>query len=211
MNKFKKFCQKPLLIASISLIAFCIIAIVVMICIPHGKVYKLSYEVDGTKFNYQIVLDDKYSAKHTYVLNGKTYSVGDIDGIEYNYEVVDGELFILDGGTSNQKIKIGNIDSRKIVLEYNILGDDADSVLKCKVNTVLTTIFVVGLYSGIAFLVASIVVICLNKKNKETQAETKETTFGQKEEVEEEIKTEEVVAEEPKVEENMDVEQETKE
>lgn len=166
MNKFKKFCQKPLFITALSMVAFFMVAVIVMICIPHGKVYKLSYEVDGVKFNYQITLGDKYTSKHTYTLNGKTYNVGAVDEKEYDYEVIDRELFLLDGGVSNQKIKIGDIDSRKIVLEYNILGEEIDSKLTCKVNNVLTIIFVVGLYFSIAILVFSIVMITLEKKHK---------------------------------------------
>lgn len=192
MNKFKKFCQKPLFITAISMVAFFIVAIIVMICIPHGKVYKLSYEIDGTKFNYEITLGNKYKSKHTYTLNGETHNVGAIDGKEYDYEVIDGELFLLDGGVSNQKVKIGDIDSRKIILEYNILGEDVNSKLTCKVNNVLTIIFVVGLYFSIAILTFSAVMIALAKKHKlnenasKTKTEEKLETEKQVEEVAEE-------------------------
>lgn len=168
MEKLKKFCQKPLFIISIALISVCFIAVIIMMCIPHGKRYVLNYEVNGVDFKYEIVLGDKYKQVHTYTIDGKTYNVENADTKEYGYEVNDGELYIVDGGVSNQKVKIGNINSRRITLKYNILGDAEKTTLVCKVNRVLTNIFVVGLYVGIALCVASVIVICVDKKSKIT-------------------------------------------
>ena len=166
MNKFKNFCKKPLMIISICFMAVFFVAVVVMICIPHGKVYVYNYEVEGAKYKYQIVLDDEYEVTHTEYIDGKSYEVGDIDDKNYKFEVSNGELYLFDGGTSNERHKIAKIDSRKIVLNENILGEQGDTVLTCKINEVLTKIFLIGLYLSIAVFIASIVVTCIDKKNK---------------------------------------------
>ena len=166
MNKFKNFCKKPLMMISICFMAVFFVAVVVLICIPHGKVYVYNYQLEGVEYKYQIVLDDKYELTHVEYFNGKTYNVGDIDTKKYDYEVENGILYLYDGGTANEKHEIAKIDSRKITLEYNILGEEGNTVLTCKINSVLTRVFVVGLYLSLAVFIASIVVICVDKKNK---------------------------------------------
>ena len=169
MNKFKHFCKKPLLIVSICLIALFFIANVVMICIPHGKVYEVSYKQEGVTYNYKITLGKTYKGTHTYVVDGYKYDVGDVDKKEYDYSIDNGKLYLIDDGTSKQKQEIGTIDSRKIKLNFNVFGDDDKTVLTCKINDVLTTIFLVGLYTSIILLVVSIVVICVDKNKIKTK------------------------------------------
>lgn len=166
MNKFKNFCKKPLMIISICLMAVFFVAVVILICTPHGKVYVYNYEVEGIKYKYQIVLDDVYEVKHIEYVDGKFYDVGDIDKKTYKYEVFNGDLYLFDGGTSNEKHKIAKIDSVKIVLNENILGEQGDTVLVCKSNKILSRIFLVGLYFGIVVFIVSVTVTCIDRKNK---------------------------------------------
>jgi hypothetical protein len=166
MNKFKNFCKKPLMIISICLMAVFFVAVVILICIPHGKVYVYNYEVEGIKYKYQIVLDDVYEVKHIEYVDGKVYDVGDIDKKTYKYEVFNGDLYLFDGGTSNEKHKIAKIDSVKIVLNENILGEQGDTVLVCKSNKILSRIFLAGLYFGIVVFIVSVTVTCIDRKNK---------------------------------------------
>ena len=164
MNKFKNFCKKPLLIISICITAVFFVALIVMSLIPHGKVYEYTYKIDGVKYKYQITLDKKFKENHTYELDGKTYDVFGTDKKQYDYFVTGRELFIVDGGTANERQKIGSVDSTKIKLTYNVGNSEKLTTLTCKTNKILSNIFIVGFYLGIALCASSATVICIDKQ-----------------------------------------------
>lgn len=158
MDRFRKFCEKPLFIISLCMTFIFTIALVIMMAIPHGKIYYFNYTIEDTNHYYEITLDEKYSEKHYYVLDGESYDVEDMLDGEYEFEIDNGELYILDGGSTNQRQKVGEVNSRKIYLNRCVLGmEDHDTVLVCRVNTTLTNIFTMLLSLGIFLLVISIV------------------------------------------------------
>lgn len=170
MEKFKKFCKKPLLIISTCIVAVFFVALIIMMIIPHGKVYDYTYEVNDVKYKYQITLEKKYSESHSYYVDGKKYEVLGTDKKQYDYVVTGRELFIVDGGTSKEKQKIGSIDSTKLKLTYNVGGSEKMTTLTCKPNRILSNIFTVGFYFGISLCAVSATLICIDKrKNKKVQ------------------------------------------
>ena len=113
MHKFKKFLRKPLFITSVILSSVFLIATIVMLCIPHGRTYFYSYEVDGIEYEYEITLGKKYNVRHEFFDVGVAYDVGDSTKDEYEYEVYNGELSLLDSSTTERQ-KLGKISSTKI-------------------------------------------------------------------------------------------------
>lgn len=172
MNKFKKIFEKPLLIASSIFIAVFIAAIVVMICIPHGNEYYFGYELEDTRHEYVIKIGEKYTEEHHMFLNGEEIPVEDMRTSEYEYEIYNGELYVLDGGATKQREKVGDINSREIVLTYSVLGEaNHNTVLVCKTNRTLTNIFVMGLYISIFLLIISIMMIIIHKHHDKKSME----------------------------------------
>lgn len=171
MKKMRKFLEKPLMIISLSLIAVFFVAVIVMISIPHGKLYKYSYQIDDTTHYYEIILDEKYTEKHYYVLDGYSYEIDDMFKGEYNYEIKNNELYLIDNGSTSQKQKIGEINSRELnIFNRNLNQNGGESVFVCKVNRLLTDIFVVGLFASIVLFVISITMkVISSKKKKEKQ------------------------------------------
>lgn len=164
MHKFRRFTEKTLLIISICMIAIFFVAVIVMMCIPHGKNYEFSYVIEDTEHHYEITLDKKYTEKHYYVLDGYSYNADDMMKGEYNFEVDNGELYIIDNGSTSQRQKIGSINSRELkLLNRDLTQDGHDVVLTCHINRTLTNIFVICLYLGIFLIVISIMLIIVHK------------------------------------------------
>ena len=140
MQKFKKFLRKPLFVLSIVLSFIFLVATIVMVCIPHGKTYYCSYEIDDIEYEYEITLGKTFKVRHEFFDGGVAYDVGDFSKEEYEYDVYNGKLSLLDSSTS-AKQELGKISSTKIILNYGVEGDSDSTVLVCKVNDVLTKTF----------------------------------------------------------------------
>lgn len=181
MDKFKKFCKKPLLIISLSMVVVFLVALLVMLCIPKGKTYVCKYEVDKVQYTYTIKLGEKFVETHTYTdEKGNVLNVKTTKNQEYDYQVNNKELFLVDSVTE-EKVKIGEINSRKLVLNYNIEKNAENTVLYCSVNRVLTNVFIVGLYFGIFLLSICIVVNYIHKQQDLQKEKAKNIAEVQKE------------------------------
>ena len=156
MDKFRKFCEKPLLIISSIMTAIFVIALVVLACIPNGKVYDFRYEIEDANFVYEVTLDKKYKVTHKYYVDGYAYNVGDVSKHEFEYEVINGKLYLLDGVTTERQ-EIGEINSKKLILKENVLGEDGGTVLYCEINRTLSTFFIMGTTLGFILLATSII------------------------------------------------------
>ncbi len=164
MDKFRKFCKKPLLIISSVMIGVFALALLVMLCIPKGKTYVYRYEKDKVQYTYTIELGKKFVETHTYTdENGNVVNVKSARTQEYDYKVDNKELFLVDTATE-EKVKIGDITARKLILDYNLEEDIENPVLYCSVNRVLSNVFIVCLYFGIFLLAICIVVNYIHKK-----------------------------------------------
>ena len=179
MSKFRRFSEKPLFIISLGMIGDFLIAVIVMMCIPHGNTYIFSYEIKETRHEYKINLGEKYSEEHHMYIDGKEVPTADMRHDEYEYEIDNGVLYILDGGTSGEREKIGDINSRTITLTYCVMGEDNhDTVLTCITNKTLTNIFVVGLYLGIFLLIIGIVLKFAHTKHDSQDILVEPQEFG---------------------------------
>lgn len=177
MDKFKELCKKPLIIIALSLMGVCILASFIMMCIPNGKTYVYKYEEGTTQYVYKIQLGEKFVQTHIYYdANGKEINVNGSKVHEYDYDVYNGKLYLLDGIT-DEKIEIGKISSTKLTLNHNIEKDKDKTVLICKTNRVLSIIFSIGIFLGISLLAISFIVNYLDKKkllkNDKADDETK--------------------------------------
>lgn len=190
MQKFKKFLRKPLFVLSIVLSLIFLFATIVMVCIPHGRTYYCSYEIDDIEYEYEITLGKTFKVRHEFFDGGVAYDVGDFSKEEYEYDVYNGKLSLLDSSTS-AKQELGKITSTKIILNYGVEGDTDSTVLVCKVNDVLTKTFASLFCLSVVLLIVAISIKSkdfVDKKNKKTVkkeevseepkeiAETKETT-----------------------------------
>lgn len=190
MQKFKKFLRKPLFVLSIVLSLIFLFATIVMVCIPHGRTYYCSYEIDDIEYEYEITLGKTFKVRHEFFDGGVAYDVGDFSKEEYEYDVYNGKLSLLDSSTS-AKQELGKITSTKIILNYGVEGDTDSTVLVCKINDVLTKTFASLFCLSVVLLIVAISIKSkdfVDKKNKKTVkkeevseepkeiAETKETT-----------------------------------
>ncbi|MBQ4542166.1 MAG: hypothetical protein IJA23_04890 [Clostridia bacterium] len=166
MDKFRKLCKKPLIIVALSLMGACLLGWIVMLCIPHGKTYVYKYEVGTVQYTYKIELGDKFVETHTVADDsGKETNLKTAKDKEYEYEVSNGKLFLLDGFT-DEKVEIGEINSRKLSLNYNIEKDGDNAVLYCSVNRALSIVFSIGIYFGVFLLAICITVNYIHKKQE---------------------------------------------
>ena len=177
MDKFIKFCKKPLIIVAIILLTMCDIGLFIMMCIPNGKTYVYKYEVGNIEYTYKIELGDKYVMSHTYIdSNGKEINLQSSKKEQYDYVVSNGKLYLLDGVT-DERFEVGEIESNKLSLNYNIEKNKDKTVLICKTNRVLSIIFSIGIFLGISLLAISFIVNYLDKKkllkNDKADDETK--------------------------------------
>ena len=176
MDKFRKFCEKSLLIISSIMTATFVIALIVLACIPNGKVYDFRYNVEDASFVYEITLDKKYKVTHKYSVDGYTYNVGDVSKKEFEYEVINGKLYLLDGITTERQ-EIGEINSKRLVLRENILGEDGGTVLYCETNRTLSIVFIMGALLGALLIALSVILKFLHthqdnqKKSGESESE----------------------------------------
>ena len=190
MDKFKKFLRKPLFVLSIVLSLIFLFATIVMVCIPHGRTYYCSYEIDDIEYEYEITLGKTFKVRHEFFDGGVAYDVGDFSKEEYEYDVYNGKLSLLDSSTS-AKQELGKITSTKIILNYGVDNESETTVLVCKVNDVLTKTFASLFCLSVVLLIVAISIKSkdfVDKKNKKTVkkeevseepkeiAETKETT-----------------------------------
>ena len=192
MDKFKNFCKKPLIIIALSMMGVCLLGMIIMLCIPKGKTYVYKYEIGVVQYTYKIELGDKFVEKHTVIdENGKESVLKTSTNKEYEYEVSNGKLYLLDGVTE-EKIEIGEINSRKLTLNYNIEKGEDNAVLYCTVNRALMIVFAVVFYFGVFLLSVAIVVNYIHKKQDllkekmeniaEVQREAEEAKLAEKKE-----------------------------
>ncbi len=161
---FKKFCKKPLIIIALSMMGVCLLGMIIMMCIPKGKTYVYKYEIGTVQYTYKIELGDKYVLTHTFIdNNGIESNVNKTENKELDYELSNGKLYLLDGVT-DEKVEIGEINSRKLSLNYNIEKNGDDAVLYCTVNRALFISFAVGIYFGVFLLVVALIVNYIHKK-----------------------------------------------
>ena len=163
---FKKFCKKPLIIIALTLMGVSLLGLFIMICIPKGKTYVYKYEVGTIQYEYKIELGDKFVESHTYIdENGTEYSLQTVKNKEYDYEISSGKLYLLDGIT-DERVEVGDINSRKLVLNYNIEKNKEGAVLYCTVNRALFITFAVCLYFGVFLLAVACTVNYIHKKQE---------------------------------------------
>lgn len=168
MIKFQKFIRKPLFVISVVLSTIFLLLTLLMLCIPHGKKYFYEYEIDGIKYEYEITLSDKFYVRHEFFEDGVAYDAGSLSKQDYEYEVFNGHLYILDDST-DEKQDLGKITSSKIILNYNVDKDLNNTILICKVNNILTKTFAsLFCFSTILLIIAIFVKSkdFIEKKNK---------------------------------------------
>ncbi len=161
MNKFRKFCEKPLLTIAIILVAISILTNLVILIIPYGSHYEYNYKDNDASCTYEVFLQDKFTSDHTYILDDLLYDFDSSKPKKYDYEVDGGKLYLLDGVTSERQL-IGDINSRKLILNYDVVGQDTNTVLTCKLNNTIMIIAVIFFFISIALMLFSILMRSLN-------------------------------------------------
>ncbi len=148
-----KGCKKLLPIIFSSLFGLFLILTIVLSVMPHGKKYKFSTDILGTKVSSEIILSgDKITVNN--------YYMGRFDTTESTFKIKNGKIYAVNQET-NEYDEIGTITSTKIVT------DSGDGYKFVYVETCVKAWIIVAIVFTIIFAVldaASIAVLILNKK-----------------------------------------------
>lgn len=162
MNKFVKFCRKPLFIISICLIlVFTAVMVFFPMIVKRGSTYSYGISLMGYSLETEVKLIDDTNAKvslfENNVLNSET---------SYTYEIRDNILYLTpSSGTEEEFGKIGT---------YEIIAtEDGFSIsLNCKETFFVKVISIVVLvFAGIGFILS--LVLLLAVKDKKTEQNSK--------------------------------------
>ena len=163
MEKFLKLNKKVLLPIFLGIFIIFTIALIIVCCVPHGKIY--TYEIKNN--DDLTLLSLTYKFKSNNVVEQTNYlNIGNgsnLETVQLEYKIEDGVFFLKQ---SNQETfdRIGKIDSFKIIVEDSGLSSEVS--MKCNANIALRTASIVLMSVFGVFAVMSIILVVLDKKGK---------------------------------------------
>ncbi len=170
MEKFKKFCKKPLLISSICIILAFMLGLIIMGCISHADA---TYTYNSSHLSIEMEIDED-----EVTITSTNFGVATV--VEYDCLIKNGKLLVRED-RSNTYIEYGTINAYKLVLKEAIDATDPSqgyvyTTLKCELTNTLRTINIVMIVVGALGVASSIVYILCEKKKEQTITNTAETS-----------------------------------
>lgn len=166
MEKFKKFCKKPLAITSICVIVACLLGIIIMSSIPYTE---STYEYSlGSLVSIEIKVDDDE-------ITITSTALGTTTVVEYDCMIKNGKLLVQEDPRSDTYIEYGKIDAYKLVLKEAIDESDPSQgytyiTLECSLTNNLRTFNIVMIVIGALGLTGSLAYIAYDKKKTVTSS-----------------------------------------
>lgn len=173
MEKFKKFCKKPLLIISICIMAIFSLGLIVMGSISHASA---NYKYHESFFGISIHMELDFDEDEVVVTES---AFGETIVTECDFIIKNGKLLIKGEGETTYE-EIGKIDAYNFTMKLPLDETDPTSgyiTIKCKCNLTYTIRIINIIMIVIGGLgIASSVIYTLYEKNKAKTATTSEVS-----------------------------------
>lgn len=168
MNKFVKFCKKPLcIIASILIVVFTALLVFIS-CQSHGSKYSYSLELFGIKVETCVEFKEDTLTYSSYI-NGQINP--EQEPVAIPYKITDGVLYTYPTDL-NSPHRAGTINAYSLVLEQYDAEYPTETIsmsLTCGLNNALKIVSIVMIVLGGVLLTVSIIVIVSNKNKSAEQ------------------------------------------
>ena len=172
MEKFKKFCKKPLLITSICIVAIFTLGLIIMGSISHAN---SNYKYNETFFGIEISMELDFDGDKVIFTES---ALGETTVTKGDFIIKNGKLLVK-GDSDTTYEEIGKIDAysfkMSIPLDDVYAGMDIEIECECGLTNAFRIINIIMIVIG-GLGVASSVVYTLYEKNKSKATETKESS-----------------------------------